>query len=145
MTNKVDKTKQHIMSGNMSLLQTSEIATKYGLKVFIPATLIIGRTEHLHSKDRMIYTEKSTNKIVIKKEAITIFQARQFIDDHILKNSGPSTQTRTDSVIPPKFILKMVEKSGASDTLVYYCKNKLINFMMEVWGSCDLILQQYVN
>ena len=89
MTNKVEKSKQVGMpAGNMTLLQASEIAAKYGLKVFIPATLIIGRTEHEYTKDRMIYTDKSTNKLIVKKEAITMFKVRQFIEDHILKNKG---------------------------------------------------------
>ena len=33
----------------MTLLQAAEIATKHQLKVFMPATMIIGRTELMHS------------------------------------------------------------------------------------------------
>lgn len=142
--NKVDKNKQQVVPGNLTLIQAGDIATKYGMKILIPATLIIGRTENMHSKDRLIYTDKATNKLIVKKEAITIFQARQFIDDHILKKN-PRQPGRVDSVIPPKYILKIVDKSGASDTRVFYCKNQLVSCMMEAWGSMDLILQPYIH
>ena len=72
-------------------------------------------------------------------------KVRQFIDDHILKNSGQIQPARSDSVIPPKFILKMIAKSGAASTQVYYCKNLLINYLIENMGAYDLILQQFVH
>ena len=48
-------------------------------------------------------------------------------------------------MIPPKFILKMIDKTGAASTTVYYCKNMLINYLIENMGTYDLILQEYVN
>ena len=108
MTNRVDKKKDYVIlgGGNMTLLQAGEIANKFGMKILIPTTLIIGKHETLHSKDRLIYTDKATNKLIIKKEALDIFSARQFIDDHILKNSPRNG--KIDSVIPPKIILKII-------------------------------------
>lgn len=47
-------------------------------------------------------------------------------------------------MIAPKYILKFINKSGSSDTSVYYCKNQLITDMVESWGAVDLILQQFV-
>ena len=71
---------QPVLPGNLTLLQASEIASKHQLKVFMPATMIIGRTEFLHTKDRQIYTNPITNQLVVKNFPITILHVRQFID-----------------------------------------------------------------
>ena len=67
---------QPVVPGNLTLLQASEIASKHQLKVFMPATMIIGRTEFMHSKDRHIYTNPITNKLIVKSYPITILHVR---------------------------------------------------------------------
>ena len=49
----------------------------------MPATMIIGRTEFMHSKDRSIHTNPITNKLIVKSFPITILHVRQFIDEHM--------------------------------------------------------------
>jgi len=52
--------------------------------------------------------------------------------------------SKAEGVIPPKYILKFIYKSGEADTRVYYCQRQLISDMLEQWGSVDIILQQYI-
>lgn len=65
-----------VMPGNLTLLQASEIASKHQLKCYMPATLIIGRTEFMHSKDRSIYTNPVTNMLIVKSYPITVKHVR---------------------------------------------------------------------
>ena len=64
------------MRGNMSLMQALKIAVKHDMKGCVPATMIIGKSSYMNSKDRLIYSDPKTNKVVVKKTAITIFDAR---------------------------------------------------------------------
>ena len=59
-------------------------------------------------------------------------------------SSNTRKQAQSEGIIPPKYILKAVDKSGQAETWVYFCKAQLISDMIEHWGSCDLILQQFI-
>ena len=49
-----------------------------------------------------------------------------------------------DGVIPPKYVLKLIMKNGASETRVYFDKNVLIGDLNENWGRYDMFLQEFV-
>ena len=50
-----------------------------------------------------------------------------------------------DGIIRPKFVLKFVEKHyGMAETRVYYDKNVMMGDMVERWGTCDILLQEFV-
>lgn len=86
----------------------------------------------MNSKDRLIYTDPSTSKVVIKDSPIEGIQdVRVFIEKYI-KNNVTSAMSpiinlrkkpKTNGVFPPKYILKMVSKDGGAQTYVYYCKS----------------------
>ena len=141
---------QQVLPGNLTLLQAAEIANKHQLKIFMPATMIIGKTEYMHSKDRTIHTNPLTNELIVKNSPITILHVKKFIDKHMnsvasTPQVAPSRQNqKLEGVIAPKYVLKTISKNGESDTRVYYCKNLLISEMIENWGTVDLILQQFV-
>lgn len=54
-------------SGNKTIQQVSEIAHKHRIKMFVPATAYIGSFEYHNAKDRLIYTDPVTLKVVVKK------------------------------------------------------------------------------
>ena len=47
-----------ILSGNRTLHQVADIASKHRMKIFIPATCFIGASEYMNSKDRLIFEVK---------------------------------------------------------------------------------------
>ena len=80
-----------------------------------------------------LYNDPKTLKLVVKKQPITIFHVRKFIDKHM--NKGTNCQpgrNKADGVIAPRYILKIMEKNkqGAS-TRVFFCKNHLIKELNE--------------
>ena len=82
---------------------------------------------------------------------MTIFDVRTFIDQQMSdKSQVPTVQAskrrdKGEGIVPPKFILKIIEKTNRSAvTNVYFCKNALITDLIENWGKSDLIVQQYV-
>jgi len=55
-----------VVGGNSTLLQLSEIAIKHRLKLYMPATVIIGRSEFMNKKDRLIYFDRQQSQLVVK-------------------------------------------------------------------------------
>ena len=52
---------------------------------------------------------------------------------------------KIDGVIPPKYTLKIIEKNCQNATVrLYFGKNELITDLLEQWGKCDLIVQEFV-
>ena len=52
---------------------------------------------------------------------------------------------KIDGVIPPKYTVKIIEKNMRSASIrVYFGKNELITDLLEQWGKCDLIVQEFV-
>ena len=49
-----------------------------------------------------------------------------------------------DGVIPPKYVLKFIEKNGATETRVYFDKNVMIGDLNENWGRFDIFLQEFL-
>lgn len=50
-------------------------------------------------------------------------------------------KAKFEGLVPPKFILKFINKNGHSnDTRVYYCHKMLLQDMIEEWGTDDMIL-----
>ena len=108
----------------------------------------------MNSKDRLIYTDPSTSKVMIKDSPIEgIKDVRVFIEKHIKNNITSAMSANlnlkkkpsSNGVFPPKYILKMVSKDGSAQTHVYYCKSQLFEDLIESWGTCDLIIQQFVK
>ena len=142
-----------ISAGNRTILQVAEIASKHRMKLFIPPTVYIGAAEYQNAKDHLIYTDPATYKLVVKKIPITIFDVKSFIDKHM--NSKDATaalfdikrrKPKDEGLMAPKYILKILEKhcKGAS-TRVFFDQNQLIADIIENWGKCDLIVQQFVE
>ena len=111
--------------------------------------MIIGRSDFSNSKDRVIYTDPITNRVVVKSDPIEgISHVRVFVDKYIRKNvtttmaanSSSKKKVNAKGIFPPKYILKMVNDRGVAEVNVYYCKNQLFADMIESWGACDLIL-----
>ena len=80
-----------------------------------------------------LYMEPKTLKLVVKKQPITIFHVRQFIDKHMNKNTSfQPGRNKADGVIAPRYILKIMEKNGrGASTRVFFCKNHLIKELNE--------------
>lgn len=143
--------KEVTQSGNRTIQQVSEIASKHRMKLFIPAAAYIGASEYNNTKDRLVYTDPGTFKLIVKKQAVEIDDVKKFIDDHMAEPlSVPQTgarqkKPRDDGIIPPKYVLKILPKGYRSaETRVYFCKNSLMTDMIEQWGKEDLIVQQFI-
>ena len=135
----------------------AEIASKHRLKMTVPATCIIGRSGQ-DVKDRFIYTDPKTNTLVVKRHPIDIFHVRQFIDERMggkssradLDQLGMSDNNdmrrppKGEGVMPPKYILKFLDSSGRSQTRAFYDKQCLISDVVELRGTCDIIIQEFV-
>ena len=61
------------------------------MKLQIPATAYIGCFETLNTKDRLIYTDPATAKIIVKKISITSQELRKFIDEHMTIDTARAT------------------------------------------------------
>ena len=103
------------------------------MKLFMPAMAYVGVTEAQNAKDRFIYTDPFTNKLIVKKQPINIFDIKQFIDRHMHVMQAPPkpadkqrgrNKAKPDGIVPPKYILKIIEKNGRDATArVYFCRN----------------------
>ena len=142
-----------VVPGNKTLLQVSEIASKHRLKMQVPASAFIGHADYMNSRDRLIYNDTISNIIVVKKEPLTIFNVKKFIDEHMRDTSGFGKNNdnrrraadREKGLIPPKYIMKSMRKHDQGATIrVYYCKNQLITDMIEYWGKYDILVQRFV-
>ena len=141
---------QAIAPGNRTVHQVSDIGMKHRMKLFMPATAFIGNSELQNTKDRFIYTDPCTQKLVVKKRAITIFHLKHFIDEHMHQMQPPPkpvdkqrgrNKAKPEGIVPPKYILKIIEKTGRDATArVYFCRNQLLGDLSEYWGRCDLIV-----
>ena len=96
----------------------------------------------------------------MKKQPITIFHIRRFIDEHMPDRlpttthfgeaSGQSlgiskSKLRAPGVTAPRYVLKLIDKSMRDAVArVYFCKNTLIADLTENWGRCDLLVQEFV-
>jgi|DEB19_MinimDraft_2_1074335.scaffolds.fasta_scaffold76183_1 hypothetical protein len=47
-------------------------------------------------------------------------------------------------LIPPRYIIKLINSDSSSDTSVYYCLDTLITDVNRLWGKCDIIIQSYI-
>lgn len=121
--------------------------------------MIIGRSETYNSKDRLIYTDLHTGKIMVETKAISLYDVRHFIEEHIIKRekskeaasallSSKASKSKRgkldDGIITPKFILKFVAKNGSAETKVYYDKNLMLADMIEKWGNCEILMQEFI-
>lgn len=138
-----------MVPGNKTLLQVSEIAAKHRLKMKVPSTAFIGHADYMNTRDRIIYTDPGTNKIVVRRTPLNVFNVRQFIDEHMKDSQLPATSAidnrrkmnKEKGIIPPKYVLKYMGKHvNDAETLVYYCKNQLIADMIELWGTVDMMV-----
>lgn len=122
------------------------------MKLFIPSTAYIGAAETMNSKDKLIYTDPSTLKLVVRRGAIEINTLRNFIDTYMYgKVATPADlgerkrKPKEEGVMPPKFVLKLIPKYASNATTkVFFSKSHLISAVLENWGKEDLVVQQFV-
>ena len=60
------------LPGNLTLFQMADIAKKHRLNMSLPATCFIGRCEFMNSKDRLIYTDQQSGKLVVEQKPVTV-------------------------------------------------------------------------
>ena len=127
---------ERVVAGSRAITQVSEIALKHRMKFFMPPTAYIGSFESANVRDRMIYTDPMTAKLVVRKIAITMQELHQFIDHHMqdtcdatnaFMGSRVRSKHKEEGIVAPKFVLKTMEKFGKNAfTRVYFDKNHLI-------------------
>ena len=124
------------------------------MKFFMPPTAYIGSFDSANVRDRLIYTDPATFKLVVRKQAITMQDLRQFIDNHMqdtcdatnaFMGSRVRSKHKDEGIVAPKYVLKTMEKFGKNAfTRVYFDKNHLIQDCIDSWGQGDMVVQQYV-
>ena len=92
----------------------------------------------MNQKDRLIYPDPRTRKTVVKQKPISLYEVRNFIDEHMgnkdsehLRRNSKDRRHLPDGLIPPKYVLKFIEKNGVAEIRVYYDKNVMIGDMIE--------------
>lgn len=59
--------------------------------------------------------------------------------------SQGQSKLRTQGVTAPKYVMKMMEKKGTDAAIrLFFSKDSLIADMIEHWGKCDIIVQEFV-
>lgn len=99
----------NVSPGNKTLLQVSEIATKHPLKMKVPATAFIGHADYMNARDRLIYCDPHSNKLVVRRKPLNVFNLRQFIDQHMKEAPVPVTSAidnrrkinKEKGIVPP--------------------------------------------
>jgi len=87
------------------------------MQLFIPPTAIIAKGD---SRSRLIYTDPSTGKIVIKKQTLDILDVRKFVDTHMVPSASALPTSKRgknraiESVVPPKYIMKTLDRNSGS-------------------------------
>ena len=127
-------------------MQVAQIAAKHRMTLAIPASIIIGQST---DKNRMLYTDPYTQKLVVKTGHLSPTMISDFIKNHMNYSGNQLTDMQakgkrrreTHGVVAPKYIMKLMARGSTNaDVQLYYCKSHLLADMMKDWGTRDIIV-----
>lgn len=122
------------------------------MRIAIPASIILGTFDKQEQRDRVIYTDPLTGKLVVRKGSLSINTIRQFIDEHMSrklpfqsKYAASKRQASVEGLVAPKYVLKTMRRTAKdAEVTIFYDKNQLLQDILESRGQYELIVQQFV-